>query len=72
MKKMDKKENQQNYLPQERIKEIQEVFKVLNIPATTEYPGTEQFTRRLEKVTRLQYEGIQFSTSGSSHLIKKD
>ncbi len=52
-------------LPEGRLEEIQQVFKVLGIEKGT-YQGATELGKQLQKASKLQYEGIVFTTSGST------
>lgn len=67
-----KKTNKLDYLSEERLEEIQQVFKTLEISVDEqEYDGAEDFTKKLKRVSNLDYEGYFYTTTSSSISIEK-
>ena len=54
------------FLGQERLDEIQQVYRALGLQWSDDYPGADQYSRHLQRVSLLQFNNIVFTTSGSS------
>ena len=55
-----------NYLSKKEVQEINEGFELLQIQSVPQYTDPYQFSKNLQKVSNLQYEGLRFFTSGST------
>ena len=55
------------YVVQERLDEIRQVYETLDLQLADDYPGADQYSRHLHRVSLLQYNNIEFTTSGSSN-----
>jgi hypothetical protein len=58
--------NELNYVSEKEKQEIVAGFQLLQIKTVPHYSDPYQFAINLQKVSNLQYEGLQFFTSGSS------
>lgn len=54
------------YLPEGRLKEIQEGYKVLGLNFQFQYPGAEQLSKQLQRLGSLKYDQVRFSTSSNT------
>lgn len=54
------------HLSEERYGEIVHNFSLFNLPSLPNYQSVEQFTRQIQRISALKFEGIRFATSGSS------
>jgi len=68
-----KKTNTLDYLSEERLEEIRQVFKTLEISVDEqEYDGVEDCTGKLKRASNLDYEGHFYTISGSSSIEKPE
>lgn len=72
MSKQKKKKSEVNkpekmgHLSEKQFQEISEGYDLFQIQTLPHYSNVEQFSRQIQRVSNLQYEGLRFFTSGSS------
>ena len=62
----EEKDADLSHLTEGRMEEIHQVFRLLGIEKNGVYPGAYEFSKQLQKASKLQYEGVIFTTSSSS------
>jgi hypothetical protein len=55
-----------SHLPEGRMDEIRQIFHLLGIDKGDAYPGAYEFSKQLQKATKLQYDGVIFTTTDST------
>ena len=62
----DASETQLPFVGQERLNEILQIYKSLGLQSMGEYPGADQYSRQLQRVSLFHYSNVTYTTSGSS------
>lgn len=54
------------HLSEEQYAEIVKGYELFQLSTLPNYSGVEQFSKQIQKVSNLQFEGLRFFTSGST------